>query len=81
MVFRAFFSCRWVVDVSILFRPVHHLLRVERTSEKGGGNLTDKIQNQIHIRYRYTPLHQKHKSYSTALHLYCIIKIDTGKIS
>ena len=41
MVFQIFcISHGWIVNVGILFRPVHHLLRVECTLDKGGGNFT-----------------------------------------
>ena len=40
----------WILNGSILFHTVYHLPRVNRTSEKYGGNLSEDIQIKIQIR-------------------------------
>ena len=43
-------SHEWIATISILLHPAHHFSRIDSTSEKGGGKLTDNIKNHIHRR-------------------------------
>ena len=48
MGFQAFWVLHgWIVNSGILLHPVHCLLRVDRTSKKGGEKMKEKIKMHI----------------------------------
>ena len=38
----------WILNVGVLLHPIHRLLRVNHTPEKGGGDFIDKIKKIIY---------------------------------
>ena len=73
-------SYECIVNVGSLLHPLHNLLRVEHTPEKGGGKLKERIQMKTHRRKRYTPLIQNQQIYYTVLKLEWISIIDIDKL-
>ena len=81
MVFQVYFiTCGWILNIGILLHPVHHLPRVDHTSDKGGGKLKDNIQMNINISNTYIPINQNLHRYNIALQLEWIITIGTYKL-